>query len=217
MSNPPVNLWIVGAGGFGREIAAYAQDAIDSGRLSARLAGFLDDTDADPQSLGCPLAVAGPIDAFRPQADDRVLVAVGDPAARAAIVARLETAGAQFTTLVHPLAYVSTRATLGPGVIVAPFASIGPHAVVEAHAVINTHAGIGHDCRIGAASVIAPHAVLNGWVVAEAAVLVGSAAVVTARLSLGAGCKVAAGSVVYSPVPAGALAIGNPARLSRLG
>jgi len=217
MNTPHITLWIVGAGGFGREVAAYAQDAIDAGHLDARLAGFLDDTDADPQSLGCPLAVGGPIDAFRPQDQDRVIIAVGEPSDRAAIAARLEAVGAHFATLVHPLAYVSTRATLGPGVIVAPFATVGPHAMVEAHAVVNTHAGIGHDCRIGAASVIAPHAVLNGWVVAEAMVLVGSSAVVTARIGLGAGCKVAAGSVVYSPVPAGALAIGNPARLSRLG
>ncbi|MBC8037224.1 MAG: NeuD/PglB/VioB family sugar acetyltransferase [Rhizobiales bacterium] len=210
------NLWIAGAGGFGREVAAYAQDAIDAGRLTAVLAGFLDDTDADPQGYGCPLTVKGTIDGFRPQANDRVIVAVGAPAHRAAIVQRLEAVAAQFVTLVHPLAYVSAQATLGPGVIVAPFATVGPHAVVGAHAIVNIHAGIGHDCRVGAASVISPHAVLNGWVVVEAAALVGSSAVVTEKVTLGAECKIAAGSVVYSPVPAGALAIGNPARLSRL-
>ncbi|WP_142848928.1 NeuD/PglB/VioB family sugar acetyltransferase [Telmatospirillum sp. J64-1] len=207
-----ITLVIAGAGGLGREAATYAAEAIAAGSLKAQIAGFLDDTGAHPEEFGCPLPVLGSIDDFTPALGMQVLVAVGTPQDRAAVAARLEARGADFATLVHPLAYVATNASLAPGCIVAPFATVGPHARLNAHCLVNTHAGIGHDCRIGLCSVISPHAVINGWVETDEQVLVGSSAVVTARLKLGKKCKIAAGAVVYADIPAEAMAHGNPAR-----
>jgi sugar O-acyltransferase (sialic acid O-acetyltransferase NeuD family) len=213
-------LYIAGAGGLGREVAAYALEIIAAGRAAGRLpavlGGFLDDTGADPAAFGCPLPVVATIDGWRPGPEDRVVVAVGDPAGRRQVALRLAALGARFATLVHPSAWVAANARLGEGCIVAPLAAVAPHAEIGCHALINVHAGVGHDVRLGAWSVLAPHAVLNGFVSAGEGVLVGSAAVVTARLTLGAGARVAAGSVLYGDVPAGATAHGNPARVARV-
>jgi sugar O-acyltransferase (sialic acid O-acetyltransferase NeuD family) len=209
-------LYIAGAGGFGREVAAYAAEIIASGRLSANLGGFLDDTDADPAALGCALPVVATINSWRPRPTDRVVVAVGDPINRRQVALRLAGLGARFVTLVHPTAWVAANARLGEGCIVAPLAAVAPHAEIGDHSVVNVQAGIGHDVRLGAYSVLAPHAVLNGFVSTGEGVLIGSAAVVTAHLSLGDGARVAAGSVLYSDVPAKATAHGNPARVARL-
>jgi sugar O-acyltransferase (sialic acid O-acetyltransferase NeuD family) len=215
-SPPPFVLYLAGAGGFGREVAAYVAEILAAGRLPATLGGFLDDTGAEPARFGCPVPVVATIDGWRPGPDDRVVVAVGDPADRRLVAARLAALGARFVTLVHPTAWVAANARLGAGCIVAPLAAVGPHAEVGDHGVINVHAGVGHDVRLGACSVVAPHAVLNGFVTAGDGVLVGSSAVVTARLTLGAGARIAAGSVLYSDVPAGATAHGNPARVGRV-
>ncbi len=212
----PFVLHIAGAGGFGREVAAYAAESIAAGRLPARLGGFLDDTGACPATFGCAVPVVATIDDWRPGPEDRVVVAVGEPENRRQVVGRLTRLGARFATLVHPSAWVAAEVRLGEGCIVAPLAAVGPYAELGAHVVVNVQAGVGHDVRLGAFSVLSPHAVLNGFVIGGEGVLVGSSAVVTARLSLGAGAKIAAGSVVYADVPPGATAHGNPARVARL-
>ncbi len=214
MSAP--NLYIAGAGGFGREVAAYARECLAAGRLPGRLGGFLDDTGADPAAFGCDVPVAGTILDFAPNPGDMVVIAVGEPDGRAQVARRLAARGTRFATLVHPLAYVAADASVAEGCIIAPFATVAPHAVLGPHVLVNTHAGIGHDARLGAACVVSPHAVINGWVEADEEVFVGSGAVVTSRLRLGRRSQVAAGAVVYADVPPEATAQGDPARARHL-
>ena len=211
-----VVLYIAGAGGLGREVASYAVEIIAVGRWQAQLGGFLDDTDANPACFGCSLPVVSTIDGWNPTPKDRVVVAIGEPAARRQVVARLIQSGARFATLIHPTAWVAAQARVGQGCIVAPLAAVAPYAEIGDHALINVHAGIGHDVRLGAYSVVAPQAVLNGFVTTAEEVLVGSSAVITARLNVGTGARISAGSVVYSDVPAHTTAHGNPARMARL-
>ncbi|MCA1907274.1 MAG: acetyltransferase [Magnetospirillum sp.] len=205
MSNAPSYV-IAGAGGLGREVAVYARDC----GLPVR--GFLDDTDADPRAFGLDIPVLSAIDSYVPQPHDCVLVAVGDPAARAAVAARLTLRGADFGLLVHPLAYVATPSALGPGSVVAPFATIGLNARLGAHCLVNTHAGIGHDCCLGDACVVSPHAVVNGFARLGAQVLLGSSSVVAPRCAVGDRARLSAGSVVLSDVAADVTMWGNPAR-----
>ena len=205
MSGAPVFV-IAGAGGLGREVAVYVLDA------GMRVRGFLDDTDADPRRFGLDIPVLSAIDSYAPRPHDQVLVAVGDPADRAAIAARLARRGADFGLLVHPLAYVAQPSALAAGVIVAPFATIGAGVRLGPHCLVNTHAGIGHDAQLGAACVVSPHAVVNGFASLGDCVLVGSSAVVAPRCAVGAGARLSAGTVVLSAVAAGATMWGNPAR-----
>ena len=201
-------LQIVGAGGLGREIYQYLVDLGRSGGVS-----FLDDT---PDIFAnSPWAAVGvrPIDAFdlaRP-----CLIALGDPAARAALAERLAVRGADFETFVHPRAYVAGNAYLAPGCIVAPFACVGPQAQLAAHVLMGPYASVGHDSRVGACAVLSPYATINGHVVLDGQVFLGTQSVVTPRLRVGEAGKISAGAVVFSSVPAGALALGNPARWRR--
>lgn len=197
---------IAGAGGLGREVAVYAADR------GMRVRGFLDDTATDPAAFGMDMPVLGPLDSYVPQSHDLVLVAVGDPAARAQMAARLAARGAEFGQLVHPLAYVAAGAVLGPGCVVAPFATIGTGARLGPHCLVNTHAGIGHDARLGTCCVVSPHAVVNGFAVLEDGVMLGSGAVVAPRCTVGTGARLSAGAVVLAAVAAGATMWGNPAR-----
>lgn len=205
MSGAP-SFVIAGAGGLGREVAVYARDA------GLRVRGFLDDTGADPRHFGLDIPVLSAIDAYAPRPHDSVLVAVGDPADRAAIAARLAGRGADFGQLIHPLAYVARPSALAPGCVVAPFATIGAGARLGPHCLVNTHAGIGHDAELGAACVVSPHAVVNGFATLGDGVLVGSSAVVAPRCAVGAAARLSAGTVVLAAVAAGATMWGNPAR-----
>lgn len=202
---------VAGAGGLGCEVALYVRDALAAGRLQGRLAGFVDDQKQGRQD-DLDLAILSAIDAYRPQDGDRVVIAVGEPAARRIIAQRLERVGARFVTVIHPLAWVAPLTRIEDGCVVAPFVTIGPRTHVEAHCLFNTHAGIGHDCHIGACAAVSPHAVLNGHVRLGAEVMVGSGAVVVPGLTIGDRARVSAGTVVLSAVAPETTVWGNPAR-----
>lgn len=202
---------IVGAGGFGREVLQYVLETYGSDP-SYRIKGFLDDRPPDLAAFGLPYPVLGGTNDYRPQAHDRLIIALGEPKLRAMMADRFGALGAQFLTIVHPQAYVSGTATVGSGCIVAPFATIGAHASLGEHSVLTFYASIGHDAKVGRCCALSPHSVTNGGSRIGDLAFLGAHAVVNPMQRVGDGSKVAAGAVVYRPVPPGTLAAGNPAK-----
>lgn len=202
---------IVGAGGFGREVLQYAVETYGA-MAHVTIKGFLDDAITDLTLFGLDVPVLSTIDGYTPTADDRVLIAVGDPSTREGLASRLAARGAAFTSLVHPRAYLSGTASIGVGCIVAPFASVGAHATVGDHSVLTFYASVGHDATVGRWCALSPHSVANGASRLGDGVFLGSHAIVNPGQAVGERAKVAAGAVVYRAVPAHSLAVGNPAR-----
>ena len=202
-------LIVVTAGGFGREVEAYARDA------GFEVAGFLHDTDRYPGSLdglGLEDRVLGPVEGYEPRDDEVLAIGLGDIAPRLATAEALLARGARLATVVHPTAWVADTAILEPGVVIAPFAFVGPHARVGELSVLNTYASVGHDSVVGRCCVLAPYAVTNGRVTLQDEVFLATHATVTPRRTVGRRSVVSAGSVVLRDVPARSLAAGNPAR-----
>lgn len=207
----PSNVIIVGAGGFGREVLQYVREAFTNAP-QVTVKGFLDDDPASLNGFELPYSVLGDTTSYKPQTDDRFVIAVGDPQTRAALAQRLAARGAAFLSLVHPKAYVSGTASLGVGCIVAPFATIGAHATLGDHSVLTFYASVGHDAVVGCCCALSPHAVTNGGSRIGDRVFIGSHAVINPLQSVADDAKIAAGAVVYRPVPAHSLAAGNPAK-----
>lgn len=184
----PDHLIIVGAGGFGLEVASYAEDIIRMRGVGFSIAGFLDDTKPRGTTHGTYPVLGNTEGELAP--DALYVIALGRPQPRRAMVEKLRGRGAKFATLMHPAAYISSTAIIGLGSIIAPFASIGPQAILGAQVVINTHASIAHDAQVGDCSVVAQHAALDGFAELDANVFIGMHAVIGSR------CKIAADSVV---------------------
>jgi sugar O-acyltransferase (sialic acid O-acetyltransferase NeuD family) len=209
------DLIIVGAGGFGWEVAQYARDmGIQSEPLQVK--GFLDDDPAKPNHNHHKLPILGNTRDYPIQSTDRFLISVGDPAMRREIQERLRARGATFASLVHPRAYVSPSAKIGSGCIIAPFATVGSYACLEDHVLLNIFASAGHDTHVGSFCVLSPYAVVSGSSVLEDGVFVGAHGVVTPDKRIGSNAQVAAGAVVYRDLPSDVLAVGNPAKAARL-
>lgn len=206
------SLYIVGAGGFGREVLAYARDCARAG-ADLRIAGFLDD---NPGALGgreVGAQVVGAISSLRPGPGDRFVIAVGEPRVRRALALALAERGVRddaFVTLVHPTAYAIGE--LAPGCVVAPFGFVGPGAALGRHAVLNTYASAGHDAQLGDFTVLSPYAVVNGNVTLEEGVFLGTHATVVPGKRVGAWSKLGAGAVALADLEPGSLALGNPAK-----
>jgi sugar O-acyltransferase (sialic acid O-acetyltransferase NeuD family) len=198
-------LIIIGAGGFGMEVAAYARDM-----SGFEIRGFLDDTKPAGQ-MHAGYRLLGPTTASIDR-EAFYVVAVGSPEGRRAVVQKFTAAGASFVSIVHPRAYVAPGAVIGEGSVIAPFAFVGPEAHLGKHCVLNVHASAGHESRLGDCCILSPYAIAHGGVELAEGVFLGNGACVTARMKIGANARIAAGAVVYDHVPENMFAHGNPAR-----
>ncbi|WP_186014163.1 acetyltransferase [Burkholderia gladioli] len=202
---------VAGGGAFARELINWAEDAADAG-LGPRVTGFLD---VDPEALsgfGYALDWHGDIDAYQPAEGDAVLLAIGEPRAKAEVVARLAARGARFGSLRHPSAVVARRARLGIGVVICPNAVLSADCRIGDFAAVNILSSVGHDVTLGAYATLSSHVDLTGHVVVGERVFFGSGARVLPRVTIGADARIGAGAVVMRRVPEGATLYAAPAK-----
>ena len=202
----PIVVW--GGGGHGHVVADLLR-AIGGWTL----VGFLDNRNA-PGTRIMDVPVLGDADrlpGLRQHGVEHVVVAVGDPAARARMLAQAQGLGLRMPTLIHPSCVVSSSATIGQACVLCAGAILGPQAVLGAGVILNTRASVDHDDRIGDFSHVAPGATICGFVTIGRETWIGAGAVVRDHLSIGDRVMVGAGSVVLKPVPDGLTVYGSPA------
>ena len=122
------------------------------------------------------------------------------------------------------------RARIEPGAVIREKVEIGEGAVIMMGAVINIGAVIGEGTMIdmgavlGGRAIVGTGTVLAGVVepasatpvVIEDDVMIGANAVVIEGVRVGRGAVVGAGAIVIKDVPAGAVVVGNPARIIKM-
>ena len=202
---------IIGAGGFGQELAEYVCDCFNLDINFPKEIILLDDfLDKDFKSENW--LFGGRLSDFKPQSTDRFLIGIGSPQERSKIAKYLSERGLELFTLVHPTAYVSKNSIIGKGSIISPNCTIGYGSSIEENVLINTYSAIGHHAKIGSHSVISPKVLLSGYVELEERVFVGAGAVITPSKRIANGAIIGAGSVVYRNVKSEKKVLGNPAR-----
>ena len=205
-------LVIIGAGGFGREVLDWARQSEAHGR-DWLVKGFLDDNPQalDRFSVGVPLL--GSVAAYRPEADEVFVCAMGNVAAKRRCVEAIRGRGGEFVRVVHRTAVVSGAAVLGAGAILCPGSIVTANARLGDFVAVNLNSIVAHDAVVGDWSQLHCHVDITGGVVLGEGVLVGSHASVLPGVRVGDGAIVGAGAVVMRDVPAGATVYGSPARL----
>lgn len=204
------NLWIIGAGGFGREVFSMTQSARGAD-VEWRVAGFLNDIKDSLDAFDGFPAIGGGTD-YEPQSGDAFICAIGDVNGRRMVCEKFVARGAEFTNLISEGAMISGAARLGRGVIVEAFTGIAANANVGDFTTILGHSTIGHDVKIGRFCQISPYCDIHGWTEIGEGCLIGSHAVILTKIKIGDGATIGAGSVVISDVPAGATVFGVPAK-----
>lgn len=198
-------LYLVGAGGYGREVAGWL---MDTGR---EVAGFLD-PDPSNQFDDFPVRVVGDERDWCYQPHHRFLVTIGDPVLKRIVTERLLEKNATLTTAIHPTASISKYATVGIGCIVSQFCGIGPHVRLGICVTLVPYCSIGHDAVIGDYCQLSSHCEVSGGAVLGTGVLMGSHAVVLPKATVGQYAIVGAGSVVVKEAPERTTVFGVPAK-----
>lgn len=204
-------LIVAGCGAFARELINWAQDVADAGRGEA-VSGFLDANPAALEGYPYQLDWRGNIDDYQPRDGEAVIVAIGNPTAKRAVVERLRARGARFASLVHPSAVVARSAVLGESVVICPQCVISSDAQVGDFVAVNVLSSVGHDVKLGAFSTLSSHVDLTGFVQTGEEVFFGSGAKVLPKLKIGARAKIGAGATVMRSVAEDAVIYTAPAR-----
>lgn len=147
--------------------------------------------------------------------DREFILAFADFANRLKIAEKIHEFSGRLTNAIHPKAEVSPSASIGKNVIVNAFSLIHPGAVIGDLVLIEGHCSIGVDNRIGNNVLFATGIMLNGSVVIEDDVFLGSGAIVIPGKRVGKGALIGAGATVVSDIPPNTVAVGTPARVVR--
>ena len=206
-------LYIIGAGGFGREVA-WLVDRINSTGPVWRLQGFVDDDQRKHGRLeGRHPGVGGTELLAGLDEEAWAVCAVGSACTRRKVVERMQQCGrVRFATLVDPSVLLSPSATIGEGSIVCAGTILTVDVVVGKHVHINLDCTVGHDARISDYSTLYPGVHVSGCATVGQEAELGTGSQIIQGKRVGEGTILGAGSVVVRDLPEWCTAVGVPAR-----
>lgn len=212
-----MDLVIIGAGGFGREVLDVAR-AVDlhgsSGGLEVNVLGFIDDGEVDHDRLRrIGSALLGDSAALSRYGGAHFVVAVGDPRVRERLVQVALDAGLVVAPpLEHPESTVGSDVTIGDGSIICAGVRVNSSARIGDHVHLNPNVNVGHDAVLEDYVSVNPLVAVSGNVIVQRGALVGTTASINQGLTVHAGSTVGSGAAVIRDVPPRATVVGVPAR-----
>jgi sugar O-acyltransferase (sialic acid O-acetyltransferase NeuD family) len=205
------DLVIIGAGGFGREVAWLVED-INSKHLRWNLLGFIDEDRSKKGTYFNGYSVMGGFDDLHFDKTTYAVCAVGSPAFKKSLIDKAELAGLSFANLTHPSVLLSSNIQLGIGNIICANTILTVNISIGNHVILNLNCTVGHDVIINNYCTCAPAVNISGNVTMDEGCEIGTNASIIQSKRIGAWSIIGAGAVVTSDLPSNCTAVGVPAK-----
>ena len=209
---------IIGAGGFGREVATTILHN-NLNKSSWNLVGFYDDGIATGTSISHYGKVLGGIHSINQISKPlNVVIAIGNPSTRAKIRKIINTPLVSFPNIIYDniIRCADTNTLkIGQGNIIQAGCWASCDVSIGDFNVFNGETNLGHDVEIGDYNVIMPGVWISGEVKIGNENLIGVSSVILQRLKIGNNVHLGAGAVLLTRPKDGCTYIGNPAKLFR--
>lgn len=207
-----IDIVIMGAGGFAREVASLIRD-INRTDPTYNLLGFID---KDDSQVGTRVGANTILGGENWLADRSVAAAIGtgNPAVNRKIADRLlQRENISFPNLVHPGTILDHgRVAMGQGNVICAGNIFTTDISIGSFNVFNLGCTYGHDIIVEDCCVFSPGLNVSGGVTFHHQSYVGTGANFIEQLTVGASAVIGAGALVNRDVEAGATVVGVPAR-----
>lgn len=200
---------IIGGGGMGRETHQWILDR-NAVTPTFRVLGFLDGAKTGGTIHGLP--VFGDVDWLEAHREVGAVVAIGAPAVRRRIFARLRDWGVRSPSVIHPGAQIGANVSIGAGSIVCAGVIVTTDITIGAGVILNFHMAVGHDAVIADLCTLSPGVHVSGAVRMGEGCDVGAGASFIPGVTVGAWSVIGAGACVVDDLPGNVVAVGVPAR-----
>ena len=201
-------IYIIGAGGFGREVLNIY---IDLG-IEEEVAGFLIEhcDKHDVRINEKPLHDITLLDNLE-ISNVKLICAIGTPL-RKRLIENTKNKGYKYDSLIHPSVIKSRWVAFGEGTIICAGNIFTSQIKVGDYSIVNLSCTIGHDVEIGRYTTISPGVNISGRVTIGDECFIGTGVSIIEKVTIGSHSYIGAGSVVVNDIPPNVLALGVPAK-----
>jgi len=207
------DLIIVGASGFGREVA-WLVERLNNTNPTWRLLGFVDDDESIYGQKINGYRVLGKIGDIKKYPDAYYVCAVGASRTREKIITRMKTLNpdVKFGTVIDPSVQISELVDIGEGTIICAHTIITVNISIGNHVIINLDCTIGHDAVLQDFVTLYPSVNVSGITNIGHCSELGTGMQIIQGKKVGNYSIVGAGAVVVKDIPNRCTAVGSPAK-----
>ena len=208
---------IYGASGCGRSLMPVARQQLARQQDASEIV-FIDDAFAQQSAVNGHRAMNYRAFKAEPAAEKAVLLAVANGYVREKLARQLALDGIPLWSVQADNSVIMDEAQIAAGAALSPFVTVASNIKIGKCFHANLYSYVEHDCVIGDFVTFAPGVKCNGNIHIEDHAYIGAGAMIKQGtpgqpLVIGRGAIVGMGAVVTRSVPAGAVVVGNPARI----
>lgn len=208
------DLYIIGAGGFGREVA-WLVERINDVSFEWSLKGFIDDDESIWGSKEDGYPVLGGCEYLKKIGDVYAVCAVGSAKVRKKIINKLADSQVRYATLVDPSVIMSKRIRVGEGSIICAGTIITVDVIIGKHVIVNLDCTLGHDDIINDFVTMYPSVNVSGNVEIGECSELGTGAQIIQGKKIVPNTIIGAGAVVVKDIEEKGTYVGSPVRKIR--
>lgn len=208
------DLYIIGAGGFGREVA-WLVKRINQINPTWNLKGFIDDNESRWGSKEGNYPVYGGCEYLKAQGAVYAVCAIGSAKIRKRVIEKLNGSSVRFATLVDPSVLMSDRIILGEGSIICAGTILTVDIKIGNHVIINLNSTVGHDAVLDDFVTIYPSVNVSGMTHLGECSEYGTGMQIIQGIKVAENTIIGAGAVVVRNIEEEGVYAGCPARKVR--